>query len=122
MAIDEKALAQRVGECMRQARCARRWTQEHVASSIGVSVQFYGRVERGQGLPSMETFVDLLLLFNLSPSAVLGATGAFTASPAGDAPLLRRIARRLRRASPRTIALIGKLLDELDKLRQGTPP
>ena len=54
--MDEKALAQRVGTCMKQARCARRWTQKRVASSIGISVQFYGKVERGQAFPGMETF------------------------------------------------------------------
>jgi transcriptional regulator with XRE-family HTH domain len=118
--IDEKALAQQVGRCMRQARHARKWTQEHVAALIGVSMQFYGRIERGEGLPGMETFVDLLLLFDLSPSAVLGLTDASTAPVVGDVPLLRRIARRLRRASPRALAVVRWFLDELDKLRGGT--
>ena len=119
--MNQKALAQRVGTCMRQARGARGWTQERVAASIGISVKFYGRVERGQALPSMETFLDLLLLFGLSPSAVLEGADVSTATPVGDAPLLRRIATRLRRASPRTIALINELLDGLDALRDGKP-
>lgn len=36
------------------------------------SVQSYGRIERAAGLPRMETLFDLLSLFELTPSAVLG--------------------------------------------------
>ena len=124
--IDERALARQVGDCLRRARRARKWTQAHVAREIGLSVQSYGRIERAAGLPRMETFFDLLILFELTPSTVLGQPPATTdlaaeqpASRAGNAPALRRIARRLRRASPRTIALIGRFLDELDALRHG---
>jgi transcriptional regulator with XRE-family HTH domain len=118
IAIDEKALAQHVGKCMRQARRSRKWKQAQVADAIGISTQFYGRIERGAGLPSMETFVDLLTLFELTPSAVLGGTSAPTASAAGDPPVLRRIARRLRRVPASVRALVRELLDELDRRRQ----
>ncbi len=65
-------------------------------------------------MPSMETFFDLLTLFELSPSTVLGGIPEPTAWTAGDAPVLRRIARRLRRAPARVLALVRELLDELD--------
>jgi transcriptional regulator with XRE-family HTH domain len=120
IAIDEKALAQHVGKCMRQARRSRKWKQAQVARAVGISVQFYGRMERGAGLPSMETFVDLLTLFGSSPSAVLGGTPAPTAWTVGDPPVLRRIGRRLRRAPARVLALVRELLDEIDTRRGGT--
>lgn len=117
IAIDEKALAQHVGKCMRQARRSRKWKQGQVADAIGISVQFYGRIERGTGLPSIETFVALLTLFELTPSAVLGGTPP-AAEAAADAPVLRRIARRLRRVPASVRALVRELLDELDRRRQ----
>lgn len=119
IAIDEKALAQQVGRCLRQARRARKWKQPQVAGAIDISVQFYGRIERGKALPSIETFVKLLTLFGLRPSTVLGLVPP-TTEPAEDAPVLRRIARRLRRVPARARALVRKVLDELDRRRQGT--
>ena len=119
IAIDETALARQVGTCLRNARRARKWTQARAARAIGVSEHFYGRIERGTGLPGLETLRDLLLVFERSPSAVFGGTPTPTASMAEDVPALRRIARRLRRASPRTIALVGEFLDEMDTLRRG---
>ena len=102
---------------MRQARRALKWKQAQVAEAVGISAQFYGRIERGQGFPSMETFVALLSLFGLSASVVLGGTPP-TAEMAADPPILRRIARRLRRAPARGRALVRELLDELDRARQ----
>jgi transcriptional regulator with XRE-family HTH domain len=120
IAIDEKALAQHVGKCLRQARRSRKWTQAQVADAIGLSARFYGRIERGAGLPSMETFVDLVTLFGLSPSAVLGGKLEPTAWPGGDPPILRRIARHLRRAPASVRALVRELLDEIDTRGGGT--
>jgi transcriptional regulator with XRE-family HTH domain len=118
IAIDEKALAQQVGKHMRQARRSRKWKQAQVASAIGVSVQFYGRIERGAGLPSMETFAALVTLFELSPSAVLGGKSEPTPRADGDPPILRRIVRRLRRAPASVLAFVREFLDELDTRRQ----
>lgn len=118
IAIDEKALAQHVGKHMRQARRSRKWKQAQVAGAIGVSVQFYGRIERGAGLPSLGTFVDLLNLFELTPSTVLGGTPEHKAWTGEDPPVLRRIVRRLRRAPASVLALVRELLDELDSRRR----
>ena len=109
---------------MKQARRARRWKQAQVAEAIGVTVQFYGRIERGEGLLSMDTFAKLLKLFGLSPSTVLGWVPPTAAAAADDTeegskdpPVLRRIARRLRRGSARGLALVREILDELDRRR-----
>jgi transcriptional regulator with XRE-family HTH domain len=80
--------------------------------AIGVSVQFYGRIERGKGLPSMDTFAKLTL-FGLSPSAVLAGTargrgGRGSARLASDRPALA--------ACTSQCASSGRgLLDELDR-------
>jgi transcriptional regulator with XRE-family HTH domain len=118
IAIDEKALARQVGKCMRRARRSRKWKQAQVARAIGVSREFYGRIERGAGLPSLETFVDLLKLFELTPSAVLGDIPSPAAWADEDPPILRRIVRRLRRAPASVLVFVRELLDELDRRRQ----
>ena len=119
---------------MKQARRARQWKQAQVADAVGITEQFYGRIERGGALPSMDTFAKLLTLFELSPSAVLGWVPATAetarggtaeaaqndaAGAARDPPVLRRIARRLRRVPARGRAFVRELLDELDRRRQG---
>lgn len=119
---------------MKQARRARQWKQARVADAIGISEQFYGRIERGTALPSMDTFAKLLTLFELSASAVLGFEPATAeasrddtaeadqddaADASRDPPVLRRIARRLRRVPARGRRLVSKLLDELDRQRRG---
>ena len=51
-----KKLATRLGECARAARQRLNLTQEDVAERIGIATEVYGRLERGNMLPSVPTF------------------------------------------------------------------
>jgi transcriptional regulator with XRE-family HTH domain len=132
-----------IGRASRLARRARRLTQEDVAERVGVSTQFYGRIERGYALPSVTTLRRMLEVLDLRADELLGALvspgpgsgrGAGAGGPGagesggGDAedadpqlaqdlenPRLRRLMRFLRRASPPTLEVVEGLLDAMDR-------
>lgn len=113
-----------IGRAARQARRARRLTQEDVADRVGVSTQFYGRIERGYALPSVTTLRRMLDVLDLRADDLLGVPG-IEATSDDDAPVqaqmetenphLRRLMRYLRRASPVTLHVVNVLLDEIEK-------
>lgn len=119
------ALMRTIGRAARQARRARKLTQEDVADRVGVSTQFYGRIERGYALPSVTTLRRMLEVLDLRADELLGAIelddggGANDAGAAPsedmDSPPVRRLMRFLRRASPVTIEVVEMLLDEIDR-------
>jgi transcriptional regulator with XRE-family HTH domain len=137
------ALMRSIGRAARQARRVRKLTQEDVAERVGVSTQFYGRIERGYALPSVTTLRRMLEVLDLRADELLGAlvtpssggpgaAGPGAAGPgepgssqAEDAdaqlaqdlenPRLRRLMRFLRRASPETIEVVEVLLDAMDR-------
>jgi transcriptional regulator with XRE-family HTH domain len=135
------ALMKSIGRAARQARRARKLTQEDVADRVGVSTQFYGRIERGNALPSVTTLRRMLEVLDLRADELLGTLELYDAdeSPDGDVgdvgadsddssegagpqrssgvenPRLRRLMRYLRRASPVTLETVEVLLDQIDK-------
>lgn len=121
-----KELAKSIGVAARQARKSLRLTQEDAAERIGVSVEFYARIERGNSLPSILTFARIVSSLGVSADALLGRGPiAVHAGPHGtswmapapnDSPEIRRIVRRLRKANPSTLRLINLLAKELEQL------
>lgn len=113
-----------IGRAARQARRARKLTQEDVADRVGVSTQFYGRIERGYALPSVTTLRRMLDVLDLRADDLLGVP-TIEATSDDDAPVqaqvetesphLRRLMRYLRRASPVTLHVVTVLLDEIEK-------
>jgi transcriptional regulator with XRE-family HTH domain len=119
------ALMKSIGRAARQARRARKLTQEDVADRLGVSAQFYGRIERGYALPSVTTLRRMLEVLDLKADELFGGDppaetfghDAAASAPGQDmnGPALRRLARYLRRASSVTLEVITVVLDELDR-------
>lgn len=111
-------------------RTARGYVQEEVAERAGVSSEFYARIERGHALPSVRTFCRLIAILDVSADHLLGLDKARD-GPDGDdeldkpVPYKRRgsrqeqrekkIVRRLRSSSPRTLHLVTWVLRELDR-------
>lgn len=119
-------LMRSIGRAAREARRARKLTQEDVADRLGVSAQFYGRIERGHALPSVPTLFRMAEVLDVSADDLLGDDdagvedidqAAAQAYPELDNPRLRRIMRYLRRASPITLRVVRVVLDELTKAR-----
>src|SRR5712692_2086864 len=108
-------LAKRIGSAARAARRARSLTQQDAAELIGVSAEFYGRIERGRTLPSVPTLVRIAAALDVPTDALVGRMGPQGVTPrlepnpssASMSPELRSLVRRLRRLPPRTLRLLS---------------
>lgn len=124
-----KTLAALFARELRAARRARGWTQAELAERIGIAVEVCGRLERGRTLPRADTLVKLAHALGTSADALLGrgehvpdvAQAREAESGYADPPELRRLVRRLRRESPRTVRLLDALLSSLGAARAGRP-
>lgn len=117
-----KELAKTIGTATRQARKALRLTQADAAERVGLSVEFFARIERGTSLPSIISFARIVSVLGVSADALLGqhplsmSTGAvWTPAPTTERPEIRRVLRRLRQASPGALRLVSMLLKEFDE-------
>ncbi|WP_242391998.1 helix-turn-helix domain-containing protein [Anaeromyxobacter oryzisoli] len=123
----EKALASRIGAAARTARKALGLTQDDAAERVGISPEFYARIERGGTMPSVPTLVRMCealavsadVLLGRSPSSPsLGEAGQAGVGVVEEPPELRRLLRRLRKARPRTLRLLGMLATELERAQR----
>jgi len=55
-----------LGLQVKKARLARNLTQQKVAEMIGVSTNYVGTIERAEGIPSLETVINLANALNVS--------------------------------------------------------
>lgn len=118
----DKQLAKTIGAMAREARTRGRLTQEDAAELIGISVEFYARIERGTTLPSAPTLQRLARGLHVSADVLLGiaaANGAVVQRNPGSAEpaSLRRLFRRLRAARTRTLRIVSLIVTELEQKR-----
>lgn len=124
----DKQLAESIGAAAREARKMLELTQEDAAERIGVSAEFYARIERGNALPSVPTFARIAAALGVSADTLLGlrksehshdaslsAPNWSKAAPPSESPEIRRLLRRLRKASPATLRLVTLLVKELEQ-------
>ncbi|MFY0569677.1 helix-turn-helix domain-containing protein [Archangium lansingense] len=103
---DEK-LQPRLGAALRMARMRLELTQEQVAKAVGFVPTVYGRIERGDMVPSTPKLKALCLLLGVSADVLLAVQPPEEplppeppAPPPGDSPELRRLAMILRELPP----------------------
>jgi transcriptional regulator with XRE-family HTH domain len=95
---------------LRSAREACGWSQAEVAHRIGLSIEAYGRLERGRVLPRVSTLVRLAKVLGVPLDALLGLEGP--RSPSVDLrvqALLSRIAGAALEDLQFLIAVLGDL-------------
>lgn len=124
-------LGSTIGSAARQARESMQLTQEDISDLLGLSSEFYARIERGHGLPSIQTLRKMAVMLQVEADVLLGIkqadlgqnfdSGAETVANQSiefERPELRRLVRRLRRASPTTLRVVEKFLRELDRVER----
>lgn len=117
----ENDLAISLGNAARQARKARGLTQARMAEQLDVSVEFYGRIERGVAWPSIGTFQRMVEVLGVSADSLLdrellGAVMDEVATPAAaDPPELCQLIAMLRQARPATLRLVSLYLNEVER-------
>lgn len=118
--MDDKHLAKTIGGAAKTARVALGYTQEDAADAIGVSTEFFSRIERGRTLPSVPTLRRLAEALQVSVDKLLGFERATSSigSRRTEADKLdaatRKLNRRLQRAPASTKRLVGLLLHEIE--------
>jgi transcriptional regulator with XRE-family HTH domain len=119
----DKDLAVTMAHAARQARQARQLTQQQVAGQLGVSSEFYSRIERGLAHPSLETLLGMADVLGVDVDTLLGLDAAHAAERASfpltspdDSPTVRRLAAELQGAPPSTVRLVGAILGELEEV------
>lgn len=60
-----------IGENIRKYRKAKKMTQESLAERAGLSVNYIGSIERGEKLPSLETFIEIVNQIGVSSDCIL---------------------------------------------------
>ena len=102
---DSEKLKQGLGGALLAARERSGLTQTEVASRAGLAAAVYGRIERGQLLPSVPTLFRLCATLRVSSEVLLGLDAAeraalSTSAMPEESPELRRLARLARTLSP----------------------
>lgn len=63
--------AQKIGLRIRSARKEREWRQDDLAEHIGKSTTYVGMIERGERMPTLDTFVDIITELGITADQVL---------------------------------------------------
>ena len=109
----EDTLQPRLGEMLREARRRQGLTQAQVAHAIELVPAVYGRLERGTGLPSLPKLKALCDALDLSADVLLALGNPVPRPPAPppeDSADMRRLREDLRRASPRMLHAMDRLV------------
>jgi transcriptional regulator with XRE-family HTH domain len=117
-----ETLATKIGKAARTARAALGLTQADAAEQIGISTEFYARIERGGATPSVPTLAKMAAALETTADRLLGRGESSTAAQwarangaTSEEPEIRRLVRRLRGAHPRTLRLLNLLAAALEK-------
>jgi transcriptional regulator with XRE-family HTH domain len=113
----ERELARRIGAAARAARSALGASQGDAAEEIGISTEFYARIERGVTMPSVPTLVRMAGVLHISADVLLGlpTSAVHSPSPAKEPAEVTRLVRKLRVASVKSVRLLALLLSALEK-------
>jgi len=109
----ERVFARQLGGRLAALRDRLGWTQQETSEKIQLSIEAYGRLERGVSIPTADTLDRVCRGMNVTPNELLG----WEESPASDlvdvssAPeevrdSIRHIVVRLRDLTPEGIAFI----------------
>jgi transcriptional regulator with XRE-family HTH domain len=114
---DEVGLHQTFAAALRSAREASGWSQADLAHRVGLSVEAYGRLERGRVLPRASTLVRLARSLNVGLDDLLGLHDSSEHAAEGDDLRLRAVFGRLREVPPEDLRFLVSVLDELQRWR-----
>lgn len=106
-------LARQIGAVAREARTRAGITQEEAAERVGIATEVYGRMERGNMLPSLSTLVKLCRALGIDANPLLGFSSSqppawlTSETPSAAEPSsLRRLLRTARRLNPRQLSAL----------------
>jgi transcriptional regulator with XRE-family HTH domain len=118
--IRQRGLAGTIGTVAKQARTRAGLTQADVAEALGTHPEVYGRMERGEVMPSVPTLMRVCLTLGCGPNELMGfspmeppqnSPGASLLSPGlNDTPEKRRLLRGLARLDAPQVKALSRLV------------
>ena len=118
--IRQRGLAATIGTVAKQARTRAGLTQADVVAVVGTHPEVYGRIERGEVMPSVPTLMRVCLTLGCGPHELMGfsplespqnAPGASMLPPGiNDTPEKRRLLRRLAHLDSPKIKTLARLV------------
>lgn len=60
-----------IGNGIKKYRIAKKLRQEDLAEKVGLSANYIGMVERGEKMPSLETFISIVNVLEVSADMIL---------------------------------------------------
>lgn len=60
-----------IGQNIRKYRLANKMRQEDLAEKVNLSANYIGMIERGEKIPSLETFIDIINALQVSSDMIL---------------------------------------------------
>jgi transcriptional regulator with XRE-family HTH domain len=88
-------------------------TQAQVAREVGFVTTVYGRIERGDMLPSVPKLHALCLMLGVSADVLLSLRSVERSSPTDESPELQRLSRLVCALPPDRFELFRQTLQEL---------
>lgn len=61
----------KIGLNIHNARVKKSWRQEDLAEKVNKSVTYIGMIERGERIPKLETFIDIINVLEVSADEIL---------------------------------------------------
>jgi transcriptional regulator with XRE-family HTH domain len=120
MVLMDEDLQRSLGEVARAARERLGLTQAQVAQKVGLVPGVYGRIERGDMMPSVPSLRRLCLVLGISSDALLNLKSTQVAAQVDESPSeesfspeLRRIVHQLRTWTPKRLKVLSKVLTVL---------
>lgn len=68
--MNETKLKKRIGANLKDARKAKRYTQEEVAREAGLTANYYATLERGEAIASLETMYKIFKILGARASDI----------------------------------------------------
>lgn len=121
-----QVLSRTLSKQLAKARSALDLTQEEASERIGITVEYYARIERGKALPSLLTFAQIAVALEVSTDSLM-QLGEITQRPVSGLPTwfsapeeevskqLRRLMRRLRHVPPEVVNAVDSVLKQLER-------
>lgn len=95
-----------MGDRIKDTRKKRGLTQENLAEKLDISVEYVSQIERGMKMPSMQIFIKLIEILDVSADYLLRDTVS-TRNLYGD----KQIGSRLERLTPKQRVALEALID-----------
>ena len=95
-----------MGDRLKDARKRLNMTQENLAEKVDVTTFYIGEIERGVKTPSLDLFIKVIEVLDVSADYLLRDTVS-TGNVYGD----KRMARKLENLSPKQRAAIEAIID-----------